>query len=144
MNPHGLANILGRFLLASIFLISGIGKLGEWEQTIQYMENYGVPAPRVLLPIATAVEILGAVLLIVGFKARWAALALVVFLIPASYFFHAFWKLPSETSEQMMARRTQMILFMKNVAIAGGLIIVAARGAGPGSVDEPHDVGRTV
>jgi putative oxidoreductase len=137
MNPHGLANILGRFLLASIFLVSGIGKLGEWRQTIDYMESNGVPYSNVLLPLATTVEILAAVLLIVGFKARWAALALIVFLIPASYYFHAFWKIPSETGDQ--ARRTQLVLFMKNVAIAGGLLIVAARGAGPGSMDETRD-----
>jgi putative oxidoreductase len=137
MNPHGLANILARFLLALIFLMSGIGKLGEWQQTLDYMAANGVPYPNVLLPIATAVEILGAVLLIIGFKARWAALALVVFLIPASYYFHAFWKIPADTGDQ--ARRTQLVLFMKNVAIAGGLLIVATRGAGPGSVDESRE-----
>ncbi len=139
MNPNGLANILGRFLLALIFLVSGIGKIGAWDGTVAAMRDVGMPLPQVLLPIAIVVEILGALMLILGYKARWAALMLVVFLIPASYFFHAFWSIPAESAEQARERQTQITLFMKNVAIAGGLLIVAARGAGPGSIDESHD-----
>ncbi len=73
MNPHGLANILGRFLLALIFLMSGLGKIGDWNGTVGYMEGAGVPIPQVLLPIAIAVEIVGALMLIVGFRAPWGA-----------------------------------------------------------------------
>jgi putative oxidoreductase len=135
MNPHGIANILGRFFLALIFLVSGYNKIMNWDGAIEHMTAFNIPWPEVLLPIAVAVEIVGALLLVLGLKAQWAALALVVFLIPTTYYFHAFWTLPSEGNE----RRTQMVLFLKNVAIAGGLIIVATRGAGPGSMDEKHD-----
>ncbi len=144
MNPHGLANIFGRFLLALIFLMSGLGKIGDWNGTVAYMEGAGVPIPQVLLPIAIAVEIVGALMLIVGFRAQWGACALIVFLIASTYFFHAFWSMPQGTTVEARQRQEQMIHFMKNVAIAGGLIIVAARGAGPGSMDESRDRGPRV
>jgi putative oxidoreductase len=144
MNPHGLANIFGRFLLALIFLVSAYGKIADWQGAINFMAEKGIPSPEVLLPIALVVEVLGSLMLIVGFKAQWAALALVVFLIPATYYFHDFWKMPQETAEENIRRQNQIVLFLKNVSIAGGLIIVAARGAGPGSIDEPRNIGPSI
>jgi putative oxidoreductase len=134
MNPHGLANILGRFFLALIFLVSAYNKVTNWDRALDFMASHNVPYANVLLPIAVAVEIVGGLLLVLGFRAEWAALALVAFLIPTTYYFHDFWNYSLETADQM--RQNQLVLFLKNVAIAGGLLIVAARGPGPGSVDE--------
>jgi putative oxidoreductase len=137
MNPHGLANILGRFFLALIFLVSGYNKITNWDGALDFMASHNAPYGDILLPIAVGVEILGGLLLVLGFKAQWASLALVAFLIPTTYYFHDFWNYSRETADQM--RQNQLVLFLKNVAIAGGLIIVAARGAGPGSMDETRE-----
>jgi len=82
-----------------------------------------------LLAIATALEVLGAISLILGLKARWGAAALLVFLVPVTLVFHNFWAVPAQ--EQQM----EMVNFMKNLSIAGGLLIVLGRGAGAFSVD---------
>jgi putative oxidoreductase len=119
-----IAALVGRILLAAIFIKSGWGKIGGFEGTAAYIASKGLPLPEVGAAIAVAVELIGGILLLVGFKARWAALAFVVFLIPTSFIFHAFWAVPPE---QVMA---QQINFMKNLAIMGGMLMVWAFGPG--------------
>lgn len=115
-------NLAGRVLLAHIFLISGWSKIGGYAGTQGYMESMGVPGA--LLPLVIAIEVLGAVALIVGFKTRWAALSLAAFSVVSAVIFH------SNFADQM-----QMISFMKNFAMAGGLLILAQTGATAFSFD---------
>jgi putative oxidoreductase len=115
------ADLIGRILLAAIFLDSGIDKIGGYAGTQAYMESAGVPGA--LLPAVIVIEVLGALALIAGFRTRLVALALAVFTILAALLFHG-------APDQM-----QRIMLMKNLAIAGGMLILTARGAGAWSVD---------
>lgn len=119
----------GRLLLAAIFIMSGFGKFADWAGTAGYMASKNLPAIPVLLVIAACAEILGGLSVLLGWKARWGALALILFLIPTTFIFHNFW------AYQGMERQTQMINFMKNLSILGGLAMVAALGPGPRSID---------
>ncbi len=114
--------LAGRVLLGHIFLLAGINKISAYEGTAGYMEAMGVPG--MLLPLVILLEIVGGLALIIGFKARWAAIALAGFTVLAAVLFHA------DFSDQ-----TQMILFMKNWAITGGLLLVYVYGAGELSID---------
>jgi putative oxidoreductase len=119
----------GRILLALMFVMSGFGKLGNIAGTAGYIASGGLPFPSLLAVIVGLLELFGGLALAVGFKARWAALALGVFTVLASVLFHQFWAVAPE--QQMV----QQLMFMKNLAIAGGMFIVAALGAGPLSLD---------
>ncbi len=120
---------LGRVLLALIFLVSGVMKIPNWEGTAGYMEFMGMPMVTVFLIGAIVLEIGGGLSVMFGFKARWGALALIVFTIPTTLIFHAYWAVDPEQMQ------TQQIMFMKNLAIVGGLLLVMANGAGPLSLD---------
>ena len=115
-------NLLGRILLAHIFLLAGLNKITGYSGTQAYMEAMGVPG--VLLPLVIVLEIGGALALIAGWQTRLAAYALALFSIVAALLFH------SNLGDQI-----QMILFMKNWALAGGLLVLAANGAGAFSLD---------
>jgi len=117
-----LSTFAGRILMAQIFLLAGISKISAYEGTQGYMESVGVPG--MLLPLVIALEIGGGLALIIGWKARWAAAALAGFSIVSALIFH------SNFADQM-----QMIMFMKNFAIAGGLMFLVAHGAGAFSFD---------
>jgi putative oxidoreductase len=130
MNPNAVA-LVGRILLAIIFIVSGFGKITGYDGTAGYMAAKGMPMVQVLLPLTILVELGGALLLLVGFKARWAALLLFLFMIPVTLIFHAFWGLPDANAAQM-----QQIHFLKNLAIMGGMLMVYAFGPGTLSVDK--------
>jgi putative oxidoreductase len=121
------AQVVGRVALVAIFIASGLGKLAGWRGTVAYAGSKGVS--ETLLAIATALELIGAVSVLVGFKARWGALALIIFLVPVTLVFHNFWAVPA--AQQQM----EMVNFLKNLAICGGLLIVFGRGAGAFSID---------
>lgn len=121
--------LLGRILLALIFLVSGFGKIGGWEQTAGYMASKGMPLIPLFLFAAIAIEIGGGLFVLTGRMARVGALALVVFLIPTTLIFHNFWAMEG------MERQLNMVMFMKNLAIMGGLLMVAAYEAGPFRID---------
>jgi len=118
------ASALGRVGLAALFLWSGYGKLVHMDGNIGYMKAFGVPAPELLIWPALLAELIGGAMLLVGWKARWAALALIVFTAPATFIFHAYWGVPAD---QVM---NAQIHFMKNLAILGGLLTVFAHGSG--------------
>lgn len=119
-------NFVARLLMAQIFLISGIGKITGYAGTQAYMASMGVPGG--LLPLVILLEVGGGLGLIIGCKIRWVALALAVFSLVSAFFFH------TNFADQM-----QMINFMKNLAIAGGLLLLFVHGAGAPSVDEHMD-----
>ena len=115
--------LVARILLAHIFLLSGFGKLGAgYAATQSYMEAMGLPGA--LLPLVILLEISGSLALIVGFLTRWAALTLAVFCIVSALIFH-----------RNFGDQTQMIMSMKNFAMAGGLLMLYVHGAGKFSVD---------
>ena len=119
----------GRFLLSVIFLLSGIHKLMDWSGTADYMASYGMTAVPFFLTAAVVVELVGGAALLFGYYTRLAALVLFLYLIPVTYIFHHFWGL------QGHAQQEQMINFLKNLAIMGGLLEFCAVGAGAMSVD---------
>lgn len=125
-NPLALA---GRLLLALLFLPAGIGKLTGFAGTVGYIASVGLPMPQVAAVIALVVEIAGGVALLAGFGTRLAAMALALFTLVASFFFHNYWAVPA--NQQFM----QQLLFFKNMAVVGGLITLAAWGAGAWSID---------
>ena len=116
-------NLAGRILLAHIFLMAGINKISGYSGTQGYMEAMGVPG--MLLPLVILLEVGGAMAIIVGWQTRWAAYALALFSILAALIFHS-----------NLADQIQMILFMKNWALAGGLLVLAANGAGAYSLEQ--------
>jgi putative oxidoreductase len=121
--------LAGRILLALMFVMSGFSKLGNLSGTAGYIASGGLPFPSVLAVLVGLLELFGGLALAVGFKARWAALALGVFTLLASVLFHNFWAMAPD--KQFM----QQLMFMKNLAVAGGMFMVAALGAGPLSFD---------
>jgi putative oxidoreductase len=121
-----LADLVGRILIASLFLIAGVGKLSGYAGTQGYMQSMGVPGA--LLPLVIALEIGGALAIIVGLRTRTVAALLAVFSIAAGVIFHA-------GADQM-----QQIMLLKNVAIAGGFLLLVARGAGEWSLDARRGV----
>lgn len=129
---HPLA-LAGRLLLAWLFLPAGIGKIAGFAGTVGYITSVGMPLPTVAAAIAVVVEIAGGLALLAGFGTRVAALALALFTLVASVFFHAYWSLPA--GQQMM----QQLLFNKNIAVVGGLLALAAFGAGAWSLDAKRD-----
>jgi putative oxidoreductase len=120
MNKY--TTLLGRLLLGQIFLLAGISKIGGFAATQGWMEAMGVPG--ILLPAVILLEIGGGLALILGWQARLSAVALAGFSIIAAAIFH------NNLADQM-----QSILFMKNLAIAGGLLFLAAHGAGELSIE---------
>ena len=117
-----IVEILGRILLSAIFLINGIGKIFNYEGTIQYMEDFDVP-DYLIIPAIT-VEILFPILLIIGYYTKFSALVLSLFTLVLAVIFH------TDFSNQM-----QLISFLKNIAIAGGFLIIFVYGPGKYSLD---------
>jgi len=124
------AALIGRILLALMFVVAGVGKIGGFDGTVGYIASKGLPLPAVLAAGTGALELVAGVALIVGYKARWAALALAAFTLLATFIFHAYWSMPAE--QQMV----QQLMFLKNIAITGGLLMVFALGAGRFSLDK--------
>ena len=116
--------LVGRVLLAAIFLLSGVGKIFAPEATVGYIASAGVPFPQLAFLGAVLVEVVGGLLLVVGYKTRIAAIVLAVFSVVAGLIFHA-----------VAGDQNQFIHLLKNFAIAGGLLQVVAFGAGALSLD---------
>jgi len=135
VNPQALSALVGRILLALMFLLAGISKFGGLEGTAGYIASAGLPLPKLLAIATAALEVVGALMLIVGWQARWAALALAAFTLLATVLFHNYWAMPA--AQQF----TQQLMFMKNLAVSGGLLVVFAFGAGALSFDHGRKAG---
>jgi putative oxidoreductase len=122
-------SLIGRALLALLFIPAGYMKIAGFAGTVGYIAAKGVPLPEVCAAISIAVELGLGVLLLVGWQARWAALGLAIFVAAITPIFHNFWTM--EAAQKMMNEQS----FYKNLAIVGGLLVVAALGAGGWSMD---------
>jgi putative oxidoreductase len=119
-----LATLVGRILLVLIFLNAGIGKIGNFEGTAQHMAQYGMPFTSFFLFGAIIFELVGSITVILGYLTRFGALLLIIFLIPTTLIFH------TNFSDQI-----QIIMFMKNVSMFGGCLILLGMGPGRFSLD---------
>jgi len=122
------APVTGRVLLALIFVLSGFNKIGGFAGTAGYMASKGLPMAEVLLVLTIIVELGGGLLIMLGWQARWGAAAIFLFLIPVTLVFHNYWAV--DAAQQQM----QMIQFMKNLSIMGGMLMIVAFGPGPYSM----------
>jgi putative oxidoreductase len=123
------AMLVGRILLSLVFLIAGYRKLMGVAASAGYFAKLGFPMPEVMVWVAIAIELGGAILLIVGWKTRWVALLLGLFSVIAAFAAHRFWEVDAAQYAN------QMNHFLKNMAIVGGFIILATTGPGALSVD---------
>ncbi|MFA5916160.1 MAG: DoxX family protein [Burkholderiales bacterium] len=123
------AALAGRILLALIFIISGYGKITGYAGTAGYMASKGLPMVAVLLPLTILVELGGGLLIALGWKARWAAALIFLFLIPVTLVFH------NPTGLAPAEAQQQMINLLKNVSIMGGMLGLFAFGPGGFSLD---------
>ncbi len=122
-------SLVGRILLAALFIVSGYDKIGAFAGTAGFIASKGLPVPALLAGATIALEVIGGLLLLIGFKARWMAAAFAVFTIVATVIFHNFWAAPEA---QFVL---QKLMFLKNLSITGGLLLVIAYGPGRWSVD---------
>lgn len=130
---HSLS-LAGRILLALLFIPAGVSKIGGFEGTVGYIASVGLPLANVGAVLAIVVEIAGGLALLAGLATRTAALTLAVFTLVASVFFHAFWSMPAD---QVFVNQ---LMFFKNLAIIGGLLLLAAQGPGAWSLDARRTV----
>ena len=125
-NPLAL---VGRLLLALLFLPAGLSKISGFAGTVGYIASKGMPMPTAAAVIAIIIEVVAPLALFAGFGTRWAAVVLAGFTVVATFVFHNFWAMPAD--QAMM----QQLMFFKNIAVVGGLLTLAAHGAGAWSVD---------
>lgn len=125
-NPLAL---VGRLLMAAIFIMAGISKISGFSGTAGYIASVGLPMPEALTAATIVLEVVGGLALVVGYRLRLFAVLLAGFTLLAGLFFHNFWAMPPEV------QHIQQIMFMKNLSIAGGLLIIAAFGGGACSLD---------
>ncbi len=128
---QSLLAVIGRTCLAAIFLLSPIANLlPNFGAVARSMQEAGVPLPRIALAIAIVLLIAGSLSLIAGYRARIGALLLIVFLIPATFYFHAPWKAADSAAFSL-----QLVHFLKNLGLFGAMLLIMAAGAGPASLD---------
>ncbi|MDP3138293.1 MAG: DoxX family protein [Burkholderiaceae bacterium] len=120
---------LARLLIAQIFFVSALLKLSAFAGTVGFMASKGVPLPDVLLVLTIAIELVGSLAILLGWKTRWAALLLVLWMVPVTLVFHRFWGVDAA---QVMPQATH---FMKNLCIMGGLLALYVHGGGAMSLD---------
>lgn len=128
LNRYG--SLIGRILIALIFILSGFSKITGFDGTVGYIASQGLPLPQLLAIGAILVELGGGLMLVFGWKARWAAAAMLIFTALAAVFFHNFWAVPADQMQN------QMIHFMKNLSMMGGLLFVIVHGSGNLSLEK--------
>lgn len=124
--------LAGRILIALIFVFAGFGKITGFEGTVGYIASKGLPLPQLAAIGAIIIELGGGIMLVLGLKTRWAAAAILIFTGLAALFFHNFWAVSPDQAQN------QMIHFMKNIAIMGGLLFVMVHGGGAFSLDRSN------
>ena len=127
---NAMVLVAGRALLSAVFLVAGVRKIMIWGGQVGYFTRLGFPAPEAFTVIAIVIEIGAGLALLIGWKTRWAAWLLALFVLIATFMAHRFWEF--DAAQQA----NQMNHFLKNLAIIGGLVFVAAFGPGSASVDK--------
>jgi putative oxidoreductase len=125
----GIVPLIGRILMSAVFIIAGIGKIRAFSGEEMFLASKHFPLPAVALGVAMIIELIGGLAILTGFYTRFAAWIVFLYLIPTTYLFHDFWAM------QGAAQQDNMIHFQKNLAIMGGLLILATFGAGRLSID---------
>ena len=126
---QNLTVLAGRILLGLLFILSGFGKIAGFEGTVGYIASQHLPLPTIVAVLTIAIELGGGLALVTGFYTRQAALLLAGFTLLAAFVFHAFWSAPEA------AKMMQQINFLKNLSIAGGMLVLAAFGPGRISIE---------
>jgi putative oxidoreductase len=121
--------LLGRILFSAIFIMGGIGHFSTG--AIQYAASQGTPAAAVLVPIAGLLSLLGGLSILLGFRARWGAWLLVIFLVPVTFIIHRFWGIENQAIAEL-----QQIMFWKNMALVGAALLISYFGSGPLSLSK--------
>jgi putative oxidoreductase len=121
--------VVARILLAAIFITAGLSKITGFDGTVGYIASVGLPAPAVLAVLAITVELVGGIAVVIGYKTRLAGFLLAGFTLVAGFIFHNYWAAPADQAY------IQNIMFMKNLSIAGGLLLLTVFGAGGFSID---------
>lgn len=127
--PRSATALVGRILISAIFIVSGIAKLTDPAGASGYMAGVGIGNADTLVYVAGAAELAGGLSLLFGFLTRIGAIGLIVLIAIISFYFHNFWALPEPEAKM------QMVQFMKNLAIMGGLFMIVAMGPGRYSID---------
>ena len=125
---NAIITLLGRILLAAVFIPAGLQKLGGIEGTAGYIASVGIPAATPLAWAAAIFEVVAGIAVLIGFQTKWASLALAAFCVFTGFMFH----FAAATGD---AAQIQMIMFFKNLGLAGGFLVLAAQGPGALSVD---------
>lgn len=120
--------LLGRILFSAIFIAASFGHFSR--STIQYATAHGIPAAEIAVPLAGIIALLGGVSVAIGYRARWGAWLIVIFLVPVTFMMHNFWMINDPAM-----REVQQAMFMKNISMLGGALLITYFGAGPLSVD---------
>jgi len=126
---HNTFNLIGRLLVAALFLPAGLAKLTGFAGTVGYFSSLGIPAPSFAVVATVAVEIFGGLALLAGYQTRLVAIVMAIFTLVASVVGHAYWAAPAD--QAFVAQ----LLFFKNMAVIGGLLVLASAGAGEFSLD---------
>ena len=135
MNKYqNVLNLIGRILIVALFLPAGFSKLTNFQGTVGYFSSLGMLTPSLAVIVAIMVELLGGIALLVGYKTRIVAFVIAVFTLAASIVGHPYWSVPAD-----QAFVTQL-LFFKNIAVIGGLLVLASSGAGKFSLDSKKEV----
>jgi putative oxidoreductase len=122
--------LIGRILIAALFIPAGFGKIGGFAGVVGYISAVGLPLPQLGAAIAIIVELGLGLLLLVGYKTRIVSIVLAVFPVATAVLFHNYWGMPADKAY------VNQLMFFKNIAIAGGLLAIAAFGAGRFSIDK--------
>ncbi|MGJ7541306.1 DoxX family protein [Variovorax sp. LT1R16] len=125
-----VAALVGRILLAALFVPAGFSKLMGFAGTVGYIASVGLPLPQVAAAVAILVELGLGLALLVGFKTRWAAIGIALFTLVATFAFHNYWAMPADKAF------VNQLMFFKNIAVVGGLLVVWAFGPGRLSIDK--------
>ena len=130
MNTYqNVLNLIGRLLIVALFLPAGLGKISGFEGTLGYFASLGIPAPVFALVVTIVIEVIGSIALLVGFHTRLVAIVMAIFTLLAAVTGHAYWAAPAG------AAFIAQLLFFKNIAVMGGLLVLASAGAGSFSID---------
>ncbi|MFI0430535.1 DoxX family protein [Mariniflexile sp. HMF6888] len=117
-------NRIGRILFSLIFIASGLSKIGDWDKTISYMESHNMVYTPFFLIMAILLQVTGGLSIIMSYKTKIGTIFLLIFILPATFIFHNFWTLPTETELEIITQQAEMVSFLKNMTIIGALFLI--------------------